>query len=206
MDDKVFEATKVIEEIYEQETDQDSSTLPVFYNPEIDLIQKAQGVIPNQPLSQDSAEVEPFEVVVAFNLDPPYRYSQEYFWLEVLAQNQKEAIKTSFDWLREQPDTDGFEITGFVRRSMVHETEINWGLKRLQISWNLPIAKNTVPGTMVRHPGTGTRIGFIASRADEEKTLPKSVQGIYRLISRKPAPGADPVVLAPVVELIDFKS
>jgi hypothetical protein len=204
--DKSIEASKVIEEVYEQETDRDSATLPVFYNPQFDLIEKAKAAIPSKPLSQDSTEVEPFEVVVALNLDPPYRYSQEYFWLEVLAKTKKEAVKTAFEWLREQPDTDGFEVTGFVRRSMVHETEIGLESKNLQVSWNLPIEKNTSPGTMIRHPGTGIRIGFVAGLNDEERVLPESFRGIYRLISRKPSPGADPVVLAPIVDLIDFRS
>lgn len=143
--------------------------------------------------------IDRFEVVLAYNIRSPYRYSQEYFWLEVMSSSASDAVNLAFDWYLEQKPQD-FEFTGFVRKMSPHVLDLDLLRGNIRVSWDIPIERSLAPGTMVRHPSTGIRIGFVAS--DPERFLKTEDLGLYRLISRKPAPGADPVILAPIVDLI----
>lgn len=184
-------------EVVQEEVEND---IAIFYNPEFDLVKEISASVPDliEP-EVVGTKVDKFEVVIAFNLQPPYRFSQEYFWLEVLAENEKAAVKTAEEWAR--ISEVAFEITPLVRKSYPHDFQIGIGIKNkpLRVSWNLPIEKGTEVGTMIRHPATGARVGFLAYPEDEKKWLLNSQSGLYRLIVRKPSRNADPVVIAPVV-------
>jgi hypothetical protein len=164
--------------------------------------------LPDHPLTADTdtIDLEQFEVVVAYNLDPPYRYSQEYFWLEVLAADEKTAIQTAIDWVVDAGEN--FESTAFLRHSTPHHNSLgrNHRGEPLEIAWNLPVHDQMPPNAMVRDPVSGLRIGFIASPEVEAVWVPKEAQDRYRLIVRKPVRGADPVCLAPLVHVAQGRS
>lgn len=198
-------ASSAIEDAYQEVIQEEvPRDIAVFYNPEFDLIKEMETKVPDQIEQKDSDQelMKKYEVVLAFNLQPPYKYSQEYFWLEVLAADPKTAIRVASDWLRDSESE--FEITSFVRESAPHDYEVRGlhGNQSLRVSWNLPIEDGLPAGTMIRNPITGMRIGFLASEEDEAKILPEEVRENYRLIIRKPAKGADLVILAPIVSRV----
>lgn len=162
----------------------------------------AREQLPGQPLSTDEAAetLQRLEVAVAYNLDYPYRYAQDYYWLEVLASDELEARRTAQEWVR-NADEERFEATDFVRRATTHYRILGSGAdgKPLEVLWNVPIDEGLAPGTMIRNPITALRIGFIAMPEDERRWLPADAAGDFRLIVKKPVKGADPVCLAPLV-------
>jgi hypothetical protein len=161
--------------------------------------------LPDQPLrGGEGAETEmgSFEVIVAYNLDPPLRYAQEYFWLEVLAPDEREAVATAARWVLRAEE--GFEATDWVRPAAEHEQSIGSDHRGepLPVAWNLPLDSGVEPRTPIRDPRSGLRVGFVADPEAEKRWLPREAAGRYRLITRKPVAAADPVCLAPLVTSI----
>lgn len=163
-------------------------------------IDKARSLLPQAPLRiEDSATLSQFEVVLGYNLDPPYRYAQEIFWLEVLARDPKEALQIATEWVTR---ADGeFEVSDMVRRSSPHERSlgVDHEGKPLKVNWSLPVSAEMPAHSLIRDPMTGFRVGFLAVPELEERWLPEEGRGRYRLVVRKPTSTADPVCLAPIV-------
>lgn len=165
----------------------------------------AREQLPALPLEQELAEqdstvLQRYDVVVAYNLDYPYRYSQDYYWLEILAVNEIEACQIAQDWVVRIGD-ERWELTRLVRKATDHHTQIgtdNFGAP-LPVMWNLPIDRGLKPGTIVRNPITALRVGFIAHPEDEQRWVLSPHRQDFQLITRKPVKGSDPVCLAPLV-------
>ena len=158
--------------------------------------------IPDIAVSEGSASmaIRAFEVVLAHNVYPPYRYSQDYYWLEVLASDETAALKTAVEWALRQEGVP-FEATDLVRPATEHFRYMGQDAagKPMSIFWNLPIDEALQPQTMIRNPVTGIRVGFIAGAEAEARWLPEEAKGLYRLILRKPTETSQPVGLAPLV-------
>lgn len=152
---------------------------------------------PEQPVAD--VELRAYEVVLARNLDPPYRYSQDYYWLEVLATDEEQAQRIAVEWMLAN-DTS-FEVTDWVRPRTEHYRYLGRGPngRPLEVRWDLVVDEALRPGTMIRHPATGERIGFVGYPQAEERWLEEGLRGEYRLLQRKPTPGSAPVCLAPLV-------
>lgn len=164
----------------------------------------ARSALPEQPLLA-TATVEPttltqFEVVLAYNLDQPYRWSQEFYWLEVLADSELAAVRTASEWTTRAPGD--FEPTDYVRRSSPHERSLglNHEGQPLPVNWNQPIDEDLPPNWMIRDPNNGFRIGFLARPEAEARWLAPEGRDRYRLIMRKPVVDTEPVCLAPIVK------
>jgi len=155
------------------------------------------GPVPAAPGAGDA--LRQWEVVVAYNLDYPYRYTQKFFWLEVLAIDEKDAINTAAEWVAGAHQY--FEATDLVRPSSPHELSLSMTPtdEALMIAWNLAVDQDLQPRTMIRDPMSGLRVGFIADPHQEERWMPIEGIGRYRLLVRKPSRDASPVCLAPLV-------
>jgi hypothetical protein len=143
-----------------------------------------------------------WEVIVARNIDPPYRYSQEYRWLEVRAENQIEAINKAKDWAHQQ----GLEATDMVRRTTPHEGQAGHfpDGRPADVIWHVPVVSDMPPGSLVRDPVSGFRVGYIAWPGDEQAVgLDLESKG-YRLINAKPSGGSRPIAVAPIVSSIEY--
>lgn len=160
-------------------------------------------LVARPPEAQASEALERYEVVVAVNLDPPMRYSQELYWLEVLAADELGALNAASEWAAAAGPQ--IEATGMLRRSSPHDKVlgVNHLGKPLPIAWHLPVRDDAPENLPVRDPATGLRIGFIARPEAEARWLPAGAAGIYRLVVRKPVAEADPVCLAPLVRSLD---
>jgi len=163
---------------------------------------RGEDLLPLDPLRAEvSADVElrAYEVVLARNLHPPYRYAQEYFWLEVLAADERQAQRVATEWVLAN-DSD-FEVTDWVRRHGKHYRYLGRGPdgRPLEVLWQVPLDEALRPGTPIRHPADGRRLGFVAYPQAERNWLPDDLRGRYRLLQRKPVPEARPAYLAPLV-------
>jgi hypothetical protein len=143
-----------------------------------------------------------WEVIVARNVDPPYRYSQEYLWLDLQAPDQLAAVKQAKAWAQE----NGFEATDMVRLATKHTSHYGHFAdgREAEIFWHLPIVSDMPPGTMVRHPITGFRVGYLAGPEDEQQFIGDLQQQQLRMIIKKPAPGSAPLGLAPIVSSLQY--
>ena len=142
--------------------------------------------------------VERFDVLLAENLDPPRRHMQRYLWLETIAPSAQAAVRLALTWTAEDPRD--IELTGMVRPAGLREPKLG----DLDVNWSLPVERRTPPGAVVRHPTSGLRFGFVASRAAELRYLPPQAAGVFRLVTRKPTDTAQPVCLAPLVDLVGW--
>jgi hypothetical protein len=147
--------------------------------------------------------LEQFEVVVASNLDMPYRWAQKLYWLEVLAASPRQALDCATEW---SLDSDPkLEPTNLVRRSEPHIKTMGrdkHGMP-LVIDWQLPLADDLPKSFVIRRPEDGIRIGFLAHPKASERWLPPEAQGRFVLIARKPTADAEPVCLAPLCMAIN---
>lgn len=144
---------------------------------------------------EQRADVEVFDVVLAENLDPPFRHIQRYLWLETLAVSPEAAVRLALDWCEQ--DGRGLEVTGMLREGSLRAPDLHG----LPVNWSLPVELRVPPGTPVRHPVSGLRVGFVATPAAEGAHLPADAAGRYRLLTRKPTDHSAPVCLAPLVRL-----
>lgn len=163
----------------------------------------SQEEMPDAPVSDGAADEwqEEFEVVLAKNVYPPFRFSQEYYWLAVLAKDERAAIDTASRWVLEN-DSE-FECTDLLRKTTPHFTRLGLSgdapLKSIPVSWGLPVSKLLPDSSMLRDPVTGIRIGFLADHSNQKKFERACGRRDYRLIIKKPAPSADWVAAAPLV-------
>jgi hypothetical protein len=143
--------------------------------------------------------LENFDVAVAVNLDEPYRHAQDILWLQVMAVDAQAAAESARDWVLTAPSS--FEATGLVRRASAHLTAMGTdGTGRpLAIFWSAPVLASSPPASVVRHPVSGLRIGFVAHPRAEQRWLPAAAVGEFRLLTRKPTMSSDPAGLAPLV-------
>jgi len=167
-----------------------------------EALARARSELPTTPLREHSTStgLSQWEVVVAYNLDAPYRYTQEFFWLEVLASCEHDAINIAAKWVLDSDDN--FEATDLVRKSSPHDQNLGVGEQGepLPIFWNLPVDEALRAGTVIRNPITGLRVGFIATEKQERQWLHPFGIERYRLLMRKPSRDAQPVGLAPLVQ------
>lgn len=155
----------------------------------------------DQPIEADigATELHHLEVVVAWNLDMPYRHAQEYFWLEVFASDAKQAVDMAATWALEAGEA--FESTDLVRQAHPHILEFGKDEKNLslKVAWGLPLPSETPTYAPVRHPGSGIRIGFRASQAARERFLPDADRYQLELVTAKPTDTSRPECVVPLV-------
>jgi len=135
-------------------------------------------------------------VIVARNLDPPYRYSQEYIWYEVTAEDQIHAIQKAQEWANSQ----GLEGSDMVRLKRQYEEKY----AGYPVKWNVPIVSDAPSGAMVRDPVTGLRLGYVGWPVDEAKVDGDLVARGYRLINARPSAYSKPLFLAPLVSSVEY--
>ena len=140
-----------------------------------------------------TTDLHHLEVVIAWNLDMPYRYAQEYFWLEVFAENDRRAVDIAQKWALEAGEA--FESTDLVRDCAEHLLSTG----ELSISWGLPLPDDTPIYAPVRHPDSGLRIGFRAGEKNRRIYLPDALEQGLELVVAKPTKQGLPVCVVPLV-------
>lgn len=160
------------------------------------------GEVPKLTVAQAKPELglRRFEVVAAKNLDMPYRYAQEFYWVEILASAPDEAVRAASEWVFDEAD-DEFEATDMVRVADVHPSELGRDHQGepIRVAWNLPLPEDLPPGYVVRDPVTGVRAGFIAGAEADSRYLSEHERETYRMLVRKPVAQAAPVCVVPLV-------
>lgn len=163
----------------------------------------AKNALPEKTLTAEASLLEGFEVLLAYNLDYPYRYCQDYWWLEVLASSPLEARALARDWVMKSDDRR-FECTDLVRAKTEHYNQaVSSKYGTLLINWDIAVEKNLLPGTALRNPTTGQRVGFLAQEEREREvfsTLEERFQRGFRLLLSRPVSSSRTVCLAPEVE------
>jgi hypothetical protein len=160
----------------------------------------AQKLLPTLPLHAESGGIDlhSFDVAIAVNLDAPYRHAQDILWLQILAADMHAAALTARTWVLAA--SSAFETTGLVRHTFPHPLSINDNDGNpLPIFWNTPVLADAPAATVVRHPITGLRIGFVAHERARERYLPSSASEAFRLLTSKPTASSPAVGLAPTV-------
>jgi hypothetical protein len=163
-------------------------------------------LLPDDPLRDMgslTSELFRYEVVLAYNLEHPYRYCQDYWWLEVLADSPRAARTVAVEWVAAGSDPR-FECTDWVRLATPHVAvvRIPSDPEPVIVDWGMPVDDAWAEGTPIRHPISGNRLGFIASRRKEGALLDlirPELQGDYRLLQRRPAESSAIVCLVPAV-------
>lgn len=163
----------------------------------------ARAELPSGPLLQGEAqtsELRRWEVVLAYNLQPPLRLRQDYWWLEVLAESAQAARLVAWDWVRRNPDTR-FECTDWIRLAAGHpeSVQVAGDPYPLPVQWQVPMPSNWPLEMPLRHPATGIRVGFRDPRDPSELGI---AEENFALIRHLPASSADLVCLVPLVENI----
>jgi hypothetical protein len=143
-----------------------------------------------------------WEVIVARNIDPPYRYSQEYLWLKVTASNQLQAVDQAQRWAEE----NNYEATDMVRLFRPHVQHYGHFVdgREAEVFWHLPVVSDMPPGSLLRHPVTGLRLGYLAWPSDEENFIGDLHSQQYRIVSKKPSAGSLYLGLAPIVSSLQY--
>lgn len=167
--------------------------------------QAAHAALPDQPLREHAADVGElrlFDVVLAVNLDPPWRYAQDILWLETLTCGPVGALRCAQAWVDSQKGLDWeYEVTGMLRPGSLRAPKVG----DLLVRWNTPIDHRTPPGALVRDPISGLRVGYTATPAAEDRHLTDVArEQRFRLLTKKPLDYAEPVCLAPEVVWVDF--
>lgn len=163
-------------------------------------------LMPSDPLRDFgslTSELRRYEVVLAYNLEHPYRYCQDYWWLEALAEGPREARTVAAEWVSEQEDPR-FECTDWVRQATPHVAvaRIPGDPEPIHVNWGVPVDEDWREGTLIRHPITGNRLGFIAPEEQERRLLEvlrPQIRGPYRLLLSRPVVSSDMVCLVPAV-------
>ena len=160
---------------------------------------RAQAELPRKPLLLQGRNLQRWEVVLAYNLEYPLRFRQDYWWLEVLAEGPLQARAAGWEWVRSQGETR-FECTDWVRPGSTHlrATYLGRDPLPLPIEWDVPLPGGWEPDTPVRHPATGRRLGFVSP--DPLPPLRPEPEGDFYLLRHLPASGSDLVCLLPRVE------
>lgn len=138
-----------------------------------------------------------FEVLLARNVFFPYRYSQEYIWLEVLAADIAQAVELAGQWVLVADNS--FENTGLARPGSTHPEHTRIGDWTLPVRWDMAVEESLAAFSEVRHPQTGIRIGFLAPDNFQEALDEMATPGRCRLLLKKPTRTALPVCLIPAV-------
>jgi hypothetical protein len=164
----------------------------------------ADQALPSQPVvseNGDSVQLKAWEVVLAYNLEPPFRYSQEFFWLEVLAIDQKEALATARQWSFDAPEN--FEATDLIRKASYHQPSIGFHSngQPILVQWNIPVEKENQDWLLIRNPITGGKVGFLADHQGQEKYRTDQSEG-YLIVLRRPVVESEPICWVPVVDRI----
>jgi hypothetical protein len=165
--------------------------------------QHAVSRLPKEIRAADDHEVglTMYEVVLAYNLDPPNRWTQAYVWLDVLAASEQRALAAA----REAVLSEGseFEETGLLRPSGMHRLAAGRvptrGNDPIPVRWDVPVIRGRHVGSIVREPIYGMRLGFMADLRTTAYFLSEDEQREFALLVRKPVPHADPVCLCPWV-------
>jgi hypothetical protein len=163
-------------------------------------------LLPSDPLRDFgslTSELRRYEAVLAYNLEHPYRYCQDYWWLEVLAEGPRAARTVAAEWVAEREDPR-FECTDWVRLATPHVAvvRIPGDPEPLAVNWSVPVDEAWREGTIIRHPISGNRLGFIAEETREKavlEMLQPRIAGSYRLLQHRPTSSADIVCLVPAV-------
>jgi hypothetical protein len=172
----------------------DASHQPLYHRAD------AERQLPDTPLIGDQgAQAGKFDVVLALDLDPPRRYAQELFWLPITAADPQAAMQAAVNWIQDEADYP-FEVTGMVR---VHDEQVAM-IGALNINWQTPVRHDTAAGTLIRHPMTGRRVGFVANAEAQARHLSDVAAEHYCLVVRKPTSNGAPVCLAPLVSVISW--
>jgi hypothetical protein len=173
------------------------SVIPLSANERFAVEQR----LPDAPIQADPATtaIRRFEVVVAYNLDPPYRYAQEFFWLEILAVDERAAVEAAERWVIDVDDH--FEATDLVRQASHHERVLahSYTGLPLEVAWNLPVLADDPDWQPLRSPVSGTRIGFLSDAVTEQRWLTPEAAGRFRLVMRKPSTDSEALFVAPIV-------
>lgn len=144
-------------------------------------------------------EVDAFEAIIAYNLNPPLRSSQEYFWLEVTAKDINELRTLALDWAAAAGNQ--FEFTGLYRKALPHinSLELLDGTS-CEVHWNLPMPEDMEDFALMRDPSSGERLGYAGSQFAQDKWISVEDQSLFRIILRKTTGSSDPVLVAPIVK------
>lgn len=161
--------------------------------------QRARQALPDKPLRAPGDNLQRWEVVLAYNLQHPLRFRQDYWWLEVLASGPLAARSAGWEWVRQQDETR-FECTDWIRPGGSHlkHTYLGSDPVPLPIEWDVPLPRGWQPDTPVRHPATGKRLGFVSP--EPPPLLRPEPEGEFYLIRHLPASQSDFVCLLPQVE------
>lgn len=161
---------------------------------------RASGELPEGALVQEGPrQLSHWDVVLAYNLESPLRFRQDYWWLEVFAEDPLAARWVAWDWVRSS-GSERFECTDWVRPASHHleKTRIPGERFYLPIHWSVPLPGGWSPGTPVRHPASGRRLGFVVP--GKLPRLDPVPDGEFYLLRHLPASGATAVGLLPIVE------
>jgi hypothetical protein len=164
----------------------------------------ADQALPDQPVVSDNGstvQLKAWEVVLAYNLEPPFRYSQEFFWLEVLAIDEYQALATARQWSFDAPEN--FEATDLIRPSSYHQPSIGFhdNGRPIMVQWNIPIEANNQDWLLIRNPITGGKVGFLANQEGQEKYSTPESEG-YLIVLRRPVVQSEPICWIPIVQKI----
>lgn len=164
----------------------------------------ADRALPSQPVVSGQGDViklKAWEVVLAYNLEPPFRYSQEFFWLEVLALNQTDALSTARQWSFNAPEN--FEVTDLIREAAYHQPSIGFkeNGKPILVQWNIPIEADNQDWLLIRNPITGGKVGFLANQEGQSKYAIPEAKG-YLIVLRRPVVQSEPICWVPIVQRI----
>lgn len=159
--------------------------------------------LPKEPLLEENLardELSRWEAVLAYNIAPPGREKQDFWWLEILASSPHSAEEVAWQWVQRNPDKQ-FECTGWVRPASEHRAlvQIEDDPHPISILWQIPLPENWPLGKPIRHPATGIRIGFRDPRGLEEFSIHPPLGGDFVPVRHLPSSGADLVCLLPLV-------
>jgi hypothetical protein len=155
--------------------------------------------LPHLPLGDTALHMQRYEVAIAYNVDPPYRHSQDYLWLQVAAQDKESANLTARQWvLKTSAD---IESTGMVRVATPHVKSIQ-GRQELSVLWNIPLSDDWPDYFPIRDPVTDVRIGYLAPKNISDLWIPGDQCDIFALIIRRPYSKGLPVGVGPLVTII----
>lgn len=110
-------------------------------------------------LERTSSYLKAYEVVLAYNLQPPLRREQGYWWLETLAEDPTQARDMAREWVRSQEDKM-WECTDWVRGAGPHPPSREFKGETLPLYWSSPVEEGSPNGVAIRDPGSGRRLGF----------------------------------------------
>lgn len=140
---------------------------------------------------REISDLQAYEVVLAYNLQPPLRSQQGYWWLETLASGPMEAREIARSWIRDK-DHSMWECTDWVRPAGPHPATKDYQGDALPIFWSAPVEEGSPKGLAVRDPANGRRLGFLFDSLGE-----------YGLLRDRQAESSKALGWAPLVHAVE---